>query len=175
MTAPHMTAPHTWTIRHATVADLDALDAIESECFPPAEAASRETLRVRLQSYPECFWLLTKLLTDGEAIAAFINGFVTDRPDLADDMYDDAAQHDPHGRWQMIFGVDTAPQYQHHGYASMVMRQVIEDSRARGREGLVLTCKDRLVGFYAQFGFLDEGVSASVHGGVVWRQMRLTF
>ena len=44
-----------------------------------------------------------------------------------------------------------------------------------GRKGIVLTCKERLIGFYAQFGFVDEGVSVSTHGDVVWHQMRLTF
>ena len=39
----------------------------------------------------------------------------------------------------------------------------------------MLTCKERLIGFYARFGFVDEGVSASTHGDVVWHQMRLTF
>lgn len=43
------------------------------------------------------------------------------------------------------------------------------------RKGIVLTCKERLIGFYAQFGFVDEGVSVSTHGDVVWHQMRLTF
>lgn len=166
-----MTAPQTWMIRHATIADLDALDSIEEQCFPAAEAASRASIQERLQSYPECFWLLT----DGDAVASFINGFATNRRDLTDDMYEDATQHDPHGDWQMIFGVDTAPMYQHHGYASMLMQQVIEDSRARGHKGLVLTCKDRLVGFYARFGYQDEGISDSTHGNVVWHQMRLTF
>ena len=90
-------------------------------------------------------------------------------------MYEDAAQHNPQGDWQMIFGVDTAPKYQHRGYASTLMRKVIEDTRAAGRKGLVLTCKDRLVGFYARFGYEDEGISDSTHGDVVWHQMRLTF
>ena len=38
-----------------------------------------------------------------------------------------------------------------------------------------LTCKDRLIGFYARFGYQDEGVSESTHGNVVWHQMRLRF
>ncbi len=38
------------------------------------------------------------------------------------------------------------------------------------------SCKDKLVHYYAKFGFRDEGISEkSVHGGVVWHQMRLTF
>lgn len=51
----------------------------------------------------------------------------------------------------------------------------IADARAQGRKGLVLTCKDRLVHYYAKLGFVSEGVSGSTHGGVVWYQMRLTF
>lgn len=47
---------------------------------------------------------------------------------------------------------------------------------SRGRKGAVLTCKQRLVDYYAKFGFVDEGVTdKSVHGGVVWHQMRITF
>ena len=50
-----------------------------------------------------------------------------------------------------------------------------EDARAQGRKGLVLTCKDKLIPYYSKFGFELEGVSESVHGNVVWNQMRLTF
>ena len=43
------------------------------------------------------------------------------------------------------------------------------------RKGLVLTCKPALVRYYACFGFADEGMSLSTHGGAAWHQMRLTF
>lgn len=49
------------------------------------------------------------------------------------------------------------------------------DAKAQHRKGLVLTCKDKLIHYYASFGFVDEGISESVHGNVVWHQMRLTF
>ena len=90
-------------------------------------------------------------------------------------MYEKAELHEEQGDWQMIFGVDVAPVYQHRGCASYLLRQVILDAAQAGRKGLVLTCKERLIGFYAQFGFVDEGVSVSTHGDVVWHQMRLTF
>ena len=105
----------------------------------------------------------------------FVNGFVTDMPDLTDEMYDDPHLHTPKGGWQMIFSVVTAPAHRHEGCASRVLRQVCADAKAAGRKGIVLTCKERLIGFYAQFGFVDEGVSVSTHGDVVWHQMRLTF
>lgn len=50
---------------------------------------------------------------------------------------------------------------------------MILDAAQAGRKGLVLTCKERLVDFYARLGFVDEGLSESTHGNVVWHQMRL--
>ena len=155
-------------IRKATMNDLDAISEVESECFPAAEAATKEEFRERLESYADHFLLMF----DGEKLAAFIDGFVTDEPDLTDQMYENAAMHSESGKWQMIFGVNTLPEYRRRGLAGAL----INEMRRQGRDGLVLTCKDRLVHYYAKFGFLNEGVSGkSTHGGAVWNQMRLTF
>ena len=158
-------------IRTATIQDLDAVTALEAVCFPPAEAASKESFRTRLEAFGDHFWLLF----DGDVLVSMVNGMVTNLPDLADAMYHDAGMHDPKGAWQMIFGVDTHPDYQRKGYAGQVLNRAIADAKEQGRAGLVLTCKDALVHYYAKFGFEDEGVSESTHGGVVWHQMRLTF
>lgn len=57
-----------------------------------------------------------------------------------------------------------------------VFSYTIADAKEQGRKGLVLTCKNRLVHYYAKFGFADEGVTdKSTHGNVAWHQMRLTF
>ena len=158
-------------IRHATMHDLDAITAVEAECFPAAEAATYQSIKGRLEVFADHFWLLE----DGDTLVGFVNGMATDLPDLCDEMYEDAHMHDSKGAWQMIFGVDTIPAYRRRGCAEMVLNRVIEDTRKAGRKGLVLTCKDRLVHYYAKFGFVSEGVSGSTHGGVVWYQMRLTF
>ena len=158
-------------IRKATLDDLKETAAVEAECFPAAEAASEESLRKRLSVFADHFWLLF----DGDKMVGFVNGMVTDEPDLSDEMYDDASMHNPDGKWQMIFGVDTIPEYRRQGCAGKVLSRVIEDARKQGREGLVLTCKDKLIHYYAKFGFENEGLSKSVHGDAVWYQMRLKF
>ena len=159
-------------IRKATMNDLDAISEVESECFPAAEAATKVEFRERLESYADHFLLMF----DGEKLAAFIDGFVTDEPDLTDQMYENAAMHKESGKWQMIFGVNTLPEYRRRGLAGALINEMIAEARRQGRDGLVLTCKDRLVHYYAKFGFLNEGVSGkSTHGGAVWNQMRLTF
>ena len=158
-------------IRKATLKDIEAIAAVEAECFPPAEAAGLESITKRVSVFPDYFWLLF----DGDKLVGFVNGMATDLADLCDEMYDDANMHDPNGAWQMIFGVNTIPSYRCRGLAEMVLRRVIDDARNQGRKGLVLTCKDRLVHYYAKLGFVSEGISESGHGGVVWYQMRLTF
>lgn len=158
-------------IRNAAINDLDKLAEVENECFPASEAASRESIAERLKYYPNHFWLMF----DGDKLIAFVDGMVTDNPDLTDEMYDNAAMHDENGAWQMIFGVNTVPEYRRHGYAGELIKSAVSDAKAHGRKGLVLTCKDGLVPYYAKFGFVSEGVSQSVHGNVVGNHMRLVF
>ena len=158
-------------IRKGTLKDLEAIAEVEAECFPAAEAATAEEFAGRLAHYADHFWLLFE---DGKLVA-FVDGFCTDAPDLTDEMYADAALHEETGAWQMIFGVNTIPACRKKGYAGMLLQRAISDTRAQGRKGLVLTCKEALVHYYAKFGFVNEGVSGSTHGGVVWYQMRLKF
>ena len=158
-------------IRTATLNDLDAVAAVEAACFPAAEAASKEEFEQRLIWYGGHFWLLF----DQGRLIAFVDGMVTDEADLTDEMYEKAEMHREDGAWQMIFGVNTLPAYRNHGYAGELLKRAIADAKDQGRKGLVLTCKDRLVHYYAKFGFENEGVSESVHGNIVWNQMRLKF
>ncbi len=159
-------------IRHAAPEDIPAMAAIEAECFPAAEAATEKDLAERVKYYQNHFWLMF----DNDKLIAFVDGFVTDEADLTDEMYENAAMHNESGAWQMIFGVNTLPAYRRHGYAGELLCRAIADAKQQGRRGLVLTCKERLIAYYAKFGFHDEGVSdKSTHGNAIWHQMRLSF
>ena len=160
-------------IRMATIDDLDAITSVEAECFPPAEAATKEEFARRIKAYGTHFWLLCEKGYEGEKLIAFVDGMVTDKKDLTDEMYEKAAMHNEDGAWQMIFGVNTIPECRKKGYAGQLIRCAIEQAKKEGRKGLVLTCKDKLLHYYEDFGFVNEGVSKSVHGNVVWYQMRL--
>ena len=159
-------------IRTAVPSDLAAVTAVEAACFPAAEAATEADFAARLAVYPNHFWLLED---DNGALVSFVNGLVTDEPHLRDEMYADAGFHKEAGAWQMIFGVNTLPEYRCRGLAEQVLRQVIADARNQGRKGCVLTCKEKLLHYYGKLGFVNEGISQSTHGGAVWYEMRLTF
>ena len=158
-------------IRRATMDDLAEIAEVERRCFPMKEAATEEEFRERLAAYADHFLLLF----EDDRLVSFIDGMVTDEADLRDEMYADASLHRPDGAWQMIFGLNTLPEYRRRGYASLLVKEFSEEARRQGRLGVVLTCKDALVSFYASLGFKNEGLSSSTHGDVAWYQMRLTF
>ena len=158
-------------VRKVKPEDLDAVTRVEAVCFPEAEAAPRESFRQRISTFPDSFFVAEK---DGEIIG-FINGCATDSRVIFDEMFADASHHREDGIYQSIFGLDVIPEYQHQGLASRLMEHLIEDAREKGRKGLTLTCKDRLIGFYERFGYKNLGLSQSVHGGAVWYDMILEF
>ena len=159
-------------IRYATMADLDDIASVESVCFSVLEAATKEEFEQRIKYFGNHFWLM---FDEGKLIA-FVDGFVTDESDLTDDMYENASMHNENGAWQMIFGVNTLPEYRRCGYAKELIEKVILDAGKQNRKGLVLTCKESLVPYYSKFGFIDEGITdKSTHGNVQWHQMRLDF
>ena len=88
-------------------------------------------------------------------------------------MFADASMHNKDGAYQAIFGVNTLPEYRRQGYAAKVMWHVIEEARKQGRKGLILTCKEEKIHYYAKFGYELLGLSESVHGGAVWYDMIL--
>lgn len=158
-------------IRTAVLLDLSAVTAVEAECFPPSEAAGEKEFEARLCIYPNHFWLLEH---NGRLIG-FINGMVTNKPAITDEMFENAELHNESGGWQTIFGVNTIPEYRRKGYAAKIMERVITDARAQGRKGCILTCKEELIKYYEKFGYKTQGISKSVHGGAVWYDMRLEF
>lgn len=159
-------------IRHATKHDISAISEVEAKCFLPSEAASEKAFTQRVENYGNHFWLMY----ENDKLIAFVDGFVTDESDLTDEMFADATMHNENGAWQMIFGVNTLPEYRNNGYASELLRRAVDEAKEQGRKGVVLTCKDKLLPFYARLGFVDEGITdKSTHGNAVWHQMRMIF
>lgn len=158
-------------IRHTTPADLCELGRIEAVCFPAAEAASAETLRERFDVFPEYFFTAE----DGERPVGFINGMVTNRATICDEMFSTPAVHNPDGTRLAVLGLNVLPEYRRQGIARRLMDALLSQARADGKSGAVLTCKEHLIRYYESFGYRRLGVSASVHGGAVWHDMALVF
>ena len=158
-------------IIQASPADLDAVTAVEAVCFPAAEAAGRQSFAHRLAAFPESFFLAVH---NGQIIG-FINGCVTDERTIRDEMFEDSGLHHTEGLYQSVFGLDVIPEFRRQGVAADLMNRLMQEAKARGKKGMILTCKDRLIHYYEKFGYRNLGLSASVHGGAVWYDMLLEF
>lgn len=158
-------------IRNAKKEEAALLAQIEAECFPAAEAAGKQDIEARMDVFEDCFFVAE---TNGK-IVGFINGAVAKEASLPDQMYHDASLHDPNGAYQTVFGLDVLPAYRRNGIAGRLLERMIHHARECQRKGVVLTCKDHLVHYYAGFGFKHCGVADSNHGGAKWNEMKLLF
>ncbi|EOS60288.1 hypothetical protein C815_01531 [Firmicutes bacterium M10-2] len=158
-------------IRPGKADDYAQVVEIENACFPCEQAASADSLKMRLENFAPYFLVCEQ---EGQLIG-MINGMSTNEEDLVDEMYENDLLHDPHGSHVMIFGVDTLPSFCHQGIAHQLMDRFLKTAKAENKKSVVLTCLKELVPFYEQFGFENEGISKSEHGNVIWYQMRYVF
>lgn len=160
-----------FTIRQAKEDEAAALAAIEAASFPPAEAASGKDVQTRMKVFPENFLVAE---ADGKAVG-FINGGTTDKPYLPDELYHDAGLHRPDGAWQTVFGLSVLPEFRRHGIAAGLLDRFVTLAKERGKEGVILTCKEHMIHYYEKHGFVKYGVADSCHGGATWYDMRCVF
>ena len=160
------------TIRNVKIEDLDQVTEVEALCFPTAEAAVEASFRQRIETFPDSFFVAED---ENGRIIGFINGCVTDERTIRDEMFEDSGLHRPEGLYQSVFGLDVIPEFRRQGVAADLMNRLMQEAKARGKKGMILTCKDRLIHYYEKFGYRNLGLSASVHGGAVWYDMLLEF
>ena len=156
-------------IEQAKTEDLKDIAIIESICFPQAEACGYEEFVKRYEVFGENFLVARK----DDQIVGFINGNETSQRYLPDCFYSDASLHDSKGIYMSVFGIEVLPAFQHQGIASMLMHSYIDLAKEKGKQGIILTCKDRLLPFYEKFGYQKLQDSASTHGGAKWNDMFL--
>lgn len=161
-----------YTIRNVKIEDLDQVTEVEALCFPAAEAAVEASFRQRIETFPDSFFVAED---DNGRIIGFINGCVTDERTIRDEMFEDSGLHHTEGLYQSVFGLDVIPEFRRQGVAADLMNRLMQEAKARGKKGMILTCKDRLIHYYEKFGYRNLGLSASVHGGAVWYDMLLEF
>lgn len=158
-------------IRNVTIKDLSSVAKVEASCFPEAEAATKDSLKKRIKTFPECFFIAE---VEGEIIG-FINGCRINGITISDDLFIDASLHITDGAYQTIFGLDVMAEYRKQGIAGQLLCQMINAAKKDGCKGVILTCKEKLIKYYAKFGFVNKGISESEHGGAIWYDMILEF
>jgi ribosomal protein S18 acetylase RimI-like enzyme len=156
-------------IRHVLPKDLDECFRVETSGFPPEEAATRETIRLRIETFPEGFFVAE---TDGR-IVGMLNSAATNKDDISDEELKQLIGHDPGGKNMVVFALAVLPEFQKQGIARRLMSGFVEEARRCKKENVLLMCKRHLIGYYEAMGFTHAGLSRSTHGGAEWHEMRL--
>jgi ribosomal protein S18 acetylase RimI-like enzyme len=154
-------------IRYATLTDCEACHAIEMRCFDAAEAATKASIRTRIEVFASGF-LVAEM---AGMICGFINSGATNANDLADEQLKQMIGHAADGHNLVVFSLAVHPQYQGRGIARALLSRYLVQAQQLGKQRVLLLCKANLVSLYTRFGFIDQGLSASTHGGAIWHTM----
>jgi ribosomal protein S18 acetylase RimI-like enzyme len=157
-------------IRHVQPKDLDNCFIVETSGFSPEEAASKETIQLRIDMFPQGFFVAE---VDGKVIG-MVNSGCTNKDDISDEELKQLIGHDAGGRNMVIFALAVLPEFQKRGIAKQLMLKFIEEAGQNKKEKVLLICKQYLVAYYAGLGFVHAGLSKSTHGGAEWHEMRLS-
>ena len=158
-----------FTVRAVRQDDLNSVTEIEAVCFPAAEAASRDSFKERIAAFPESF-LVAEV---GGKLIGYINGCATDSPVIYDELFYSTTHHNQAGENLTVFGLAVIPEFQKQGVASQLMKHFVQTAKKLGKRNIILTCKERLIRYYECFGYVNNGISKSTHGGTQWFDMTL--
>jgi ribosomal protein S18 acetylase RimI-like enzyme len=156
-------------IRNVLPKDLDECYLVEISGFPPEEAATRETIKLRIDTFPQGFFVAE---VEGRVIS-ILNSAATNKDDISDEELKQLIGHNPNGKNLVIFALAVLPEFQKRGFANQLMSRFVEDARQRKKGNVLLMCKQHLIAYYERMGFAHIGLSRSTHGGAEWHEMRL--
>lgn len=152
-------------IESVTPSDLDQIVAIEQAGFTPEEAGTPAAFKVRIDNLADSFLVARD---DQGTVQGFIVGPVDASPYVLDDMYATSKPNQPTGCNQLVLSLAVAPSAQHQHLGSQLLAALEDVAKKAQRETISLTCLDRLVPFYEQNGFHNDGVADSDHAGEIW-------
>jgi len=156
-------------IRHVLPKDLDECFLVETTGFPPEEAATRETIKLRIDTFPEGFLVAE---VNGKVVG-MLNSASTNKDDISDEELKQLIGHDVDGKNLVVFALAVLPEFRKLGIARQLMSRFASEARELKKEKVLLMCKPYLVAYYEGMGFAHVGLSASTHGGAEWHEMRL--
>jgi ribosomal protein S18 acetylase RimI-like enzyme len=158
------------TIRLVKESVLDRCFEIETVAYAGDEAATKEKILTRIQTYPAGFIVLE----NDDEIIGFINSGATHHVELSDEEFKELIGHDPSGKHIVVMSVVIHPTYQRQGMADKLMAHFIQMMKDMGKTEIYLICQTELIAMYEKHGFVNLGNSESDHGGLSWHEMSLS-
>mmetsp|Transcript_29421 Transcript_29421/g.53992 ORF Transcript_29421/g.53992 Transcript_29421/m.53992 type:complete len:163 (+) Transcript_29421:88-576(+) len=146
--------------------DLNKVYELESNSYPPDEAATYEKLKFRIENASFVF-LIAEL--DGDIIG-FVNGTCSKSETLT---HNSMSSHEVDGSTLCIHSVVIQSQLRRRGLALQMLEHynVFLKQNAPHISRICLICKTNMVSLYSKAGFQMIGPSDVVHGQDPWFEM----
>ena len=146
-----------------TIQDIHQVLALERESFPPDEAATEDSLNLRMKEAPQFFYKI-KGCRDDEIIG-FINGTCINGTSIR---HESMSTHIKEGTALVIHSVTVAEKHRRRGIGRKMLLQYIKAIRTTTSvQYILLLSKAYLLSFYTRCGFRVRGLSSVVHGEVI--------
>ena len=156
----------------AKAKDLDVVSLLEWTSFPPDEAASDETIKVRQAVAGKYFIVIKEDDADATDCFGFINGTCI----IGDTVTEESmTEHVPEGKTLVLHSVTVSPNNRRGGVGSSMLKRYVTRIAEECPEitRLLLLSKAYLLRYYASCGFSLVGLSPVEHGEVIGKKKSL--
>ena len=152
----------------ADINDIEILAALEADCFPEDERASKETMASRIKAAGQFFLVLK----EEQSILGFINGTCILSNNIT---HDSMSNHEPIGRSLVIHSVSVSKQMRRRKLGSAMLAYYVAKLNTDHFEidRILLLSKAYLINFYISSGFKVDCLSSVVHGDEKWLELSL--
>ncbi len=156
--------------RRVERSDLNDCTSLEQLCYSDQEAATREHIAKRIETYPDGFFVAE---ANGQIIG-MINCGATHMEYITDELYMQLAGHVRNGKHSVIFSLAVHPDYRGRGIAKELINLVIEESRKKQKQSVHLLCKKPQIDFYRHLGFDTARLSSNSYNNSRWYELSLS-
>ncbi len=151
--------------RNVEMKDLEQIMPIEEAGFTPDEAATKRAMIERIQIIPDSFIVVEN---KEQRVVGYVVWPVTEDRYIQDELFEKTKPNPIVGGFQTILSLAIHPDFQGAGIGQALLSELSRACIERKREGITLTCLERLIPYYEKNSFSNEGLSESTHGGEQW-------
>jgi len=156
-------------IKKATPEDIDAICEVERSAFPPNRQASKETLKKRIELFPQgCF----VVFRDGKLLG-FTTALLTDNlKTLAELDPSDEELHNPEGEIYYFRSIGIHKDVQREGLGKALIAKHLENAKRLGKRIFRFTASEDVADYYEKLGCRRITDYDDFHGSVqaVWEK-----
>lgn len=156
--------------RQVKPTDLETIVQLESQAFEMSEEMTRRDMIGRIENYPDTF-LVAEDEETGKVVDHIFGPAFAERY-IKDEIYFKNHPNHKEDKYQMILSLAVVPEYRHHGIASHLLAELADVAKSQGRDALSLTCKDKLISFYENNGYQNEGKAQDLPGDTLYNMVK---